>query len=100
VIATVFGVLGTEATGSGQAVKDVAIVRATVGPTRLVSPGFGYSVAYRTVESSTTAPTVIGLFVYNDGRWRNVTPPTLRADGIAAIDDAGWEERREQVGPR
>ena len=94
VIATVFGVLGTEATGSGQAVKGVAIVRATVGPTQRVSPGFGYSVAYRTVESSTTAHTVIGLFVYNDGRWRNVTPPALRADGVDAIDDVAFADRR------
>jgi photosystem II stability/assembly factor-like uncharacterized protein len=92
--ATVLGVLGTEATASGQAVKGVAIVRAGVGPTRLVSPGFGYSVAYRTVESGTTAHTVIGLFVYHHGRWRNVTPPTLRADGIDAIDDVAFTDRR------
>ena len=58
--ATVLGVLGTVATASGQAVKGVGIVRTGVGPTRLVSPRFGYSVAYRTVESGPTAHTVIG----------------------------------------
>jgi photosystem II stability/assembly factor-like uncharacterized protein len=63
-----------------------------VGPTRLVSPDFGYSVAYRT--SGTTGQTVIGLFVYKGGRWRNMTPPTLRADGIDAIDDVAFVDRR------
>jgi photosystem II stability/assembly factor-like uncharacterized protein len=93
-IATVLGVLGTVATASGEAVKGLAIVRTGVGPTRLVSPRFGYSVAYRTVESGPNAHTVIGLFVNDHGRWRNVTPPTLRADGIDAIDDVAFTDLR------
>jgi hypothetical protein len=71
-IAIVVGVVGTVATvSSGEAVKSVATVRTTVGPTRLVSPGFGYSVAYRTVSRSATVKTEISLFVYENGRWRN-----------------------------
>jgi photosystem II stability/assembly factor-like uncharacterized protein len=93
VIATVVAVLGTMA-GSGQAVNRTAAVRTTVGPTRLMSPGFGYSVAYRTVETGTTARTTIGLFLYQDGGWRNVTPPMLGADGIDAIDDVAFVDRR------
>jgi photosystem II stability/assembly factor-like uncharacterized protein len=93
-VATVLGVLGAVAAGSGQAVGDAARVRRAVGPTRLLSPGFGYSVAYRTVEGGTTANTVIRLFVYDNGHWRNATPPTLRADGIDAIDDVAFADRR------
>jgi hypothetical protein len=51
-IATVLGVVDTVATGSGEAVRGVAIVRTGVGPTRRVSPGFGCSLAYRTVETA------------------------------------------------
>jgi photosystem II stability/assembly factor-like uncharacterized protein len=69
-------------------------VRVTIGPTRLLSPGFGYSVAYRTVERGTTAQTKTGLFVYDDGRWRNATPPKLAADGVDAIDDVAFVDRR------
>lgn len=69
-------------------------VRVAIGPTRLLSPGFGYSVAYRTVERGATVRTTIGLFVYDDGRWRNATPPKLAADGIDAIDDAAFVDRR------
>ena len=50
-IATVVCVASVAAMGSGRAVSVAAVVRTSVGPTRLVSPGFGYSVAYRTVES-------------------------------------------------
>jgi photosystem II stability/assembly factor-like uncharacterized protein len=93
-IAIVVGVVGTVATvSSGEAVKSVATVRTTVGPTRLVSPGFGYSVAYRTVSRSATVKTEISLFVYENGRWRNATPPTLRADGIDGIDDVAFTDR-------
>jgi hypothetical protein len=60
-------------------------VRLTVGAMRLLSPRFGYAVAYRTVQRGTTAQTTIGLFVYDEGRWRNVTPPALEAEGIDAI---------------
>jgi photosystem II stability/assembly factor-like uncharacterized protein len=69
-------------------------VTTSVGPTRLVSRGFGYSVAYRTVEGASTGKTTIGLFVYDRGRWRNVTPPTLRADGIDVIDDVTFADPR------
>jgi photosystem II stability/assembly factor-like uncharacterized protein len=91
-IAAVVGVVGAVAV-PGRAVAKSA-VRTAVGPTRLVSPGFGYSVAYRTVERRTTAHTTIGLFVYENGRWRNATPPMLRADGIDALDDVAFEDRR------
>jgi hypothetical protein len=93
-VIAVLGVHDAVAAGTGRAVRGAAVVRTMVGPTRLVSPGFGYSVAYRTVESGTTAHTVIRLFVYDHGRWRNVTPPTLRVDGIDAIDDVAFVDRR------
>jgi photosystem II stability/assembly factor-like uncharacterized protein len=80
--------------GSGRAGSVAAVVRTSVGSTRLVAPGFGYSVAYRTVVSGATVHATIGLFLYRDGRWRNVTPPTLAADGIDAIDDVAFVDRR------
>jgi photosystem II stability/assembly factor-like uncharacterized protein len=92
-VAMVVGVVGALA-GSGQAVRATTVVRTTVGPTRLISTGFGYSVAYRTVASGARVSTSIGLFLYEDGRWRNVTPPTLRADGVNAIDDVAFLDRR------
>jgi hypothetical protein len=65
-----------------------------VGPTRLLSPAFGYTVAYRTVDRNHHVRSTLGVFVYHDGRWRNVTPPHLHADGIddVAFLDAqhGW----------
>jgi photosystem II stability/assembly factor-like uncharacterized protein len=75
-------------------VKAAATLRVTVGPTRFLSPGFGYSVAYRTVGHGATARTRIGLFVYHEGRWRDVTPPTLRAARIDAIDDVAFVDPR------
>jgi photosystem II stability/assembly factor-like uncharacterized protein len=92
-IAIVVGVVAASA-GSGQAVSGTTVVTATVGPTRLISAGFGYSVAYRTVASGARVSTSIGLFLYEDGRWRNVTPPMLRADGADAIDDVAFLDRR------
>jgi photosystem II stability/assembly factor-like uncharacterized protein len=92
-VATVVGVAGALA-GSGQAVTGTTVVTTTVGPTRLISPGFGYSVAYRTVASGARVSTSIGLFLYEGGRWRNVTPPTLRADGVNAIDGVAFLDRR------
>jgi photosystem II stability/assembly factor-like uncharacterized protein len=71
-----------------------APVRTSVGPTRLLSPDFGYSVSYRTVESGTVVRTAIRLSVDDHGRWRNATPPTLRADGVDAIDDVAFVDRR------
>jgi photosystem II stability/assembly factor-like uncharacterized protein len=93
-VAIALGVVGALATGSGQAVSGKLDVTLSVGPTRLVSPGFGYSVAYRAVTSGTTAETAIRLFVYEDGRWRNATPPALAANQINAIDDVAFADRR------
>jgi photosystem II stability/assembly factor-like uncharacterized protein len=89
-------IAGLSAAGAMRArkVKGDATVRMTLGPTRFLSPGFGYSVAYRTVEQGATAQTKIGLFVYQEGRWRDATPPTLRADRIDAIDDVAFVDPR------
>jgi photosystem II stability/assembly factor-like uncharacterized protein len=80
--------------GWRQAAGRVASVRTSVGPTRLVEPGFGYSVAYRVVTRGATVRTLIGVFVEDRGRWRNVTPPMLRADGINTIDDVAFLDRQ------
>jgi photosystem II stability/assembly factor-like uncharacterized protein len=92
-IAAIAGLSPAGAVGTRQ-VRATATVRVTVGPTRFLSPGFGYSVAYRTVERGATARTKIGLFVYQKGRWRDATPPTLRADRIDAIDDVAFVDAR------
>jgi photosystem II stability/assembly factor-like uncharacterized protein len=92
-IAAVAGLWAADAVGAGD-VSVGSTARVTVGPTRLLSPGFGYSVSYRTVERGTTAQTRIGLFIYEEGRWRNATPPALGADGIDAIDDVVFVDRR------
>jgi len=81
------------AAGPGAAARRTTVTT-SVGPTRLVSPGFGYSVAYRTVEGASTGKTTIGLFLYDQGSWRNVTPPTLRTDGIDVIDDVTFADPR------
>lgn len=93
VVAVGVGGVGALA-GSSEAVSGTTVVRTTVGPTRLISPGFGYSVAYRTVARGGQVSTSIGLFLYEGGRWRNVTPPMLRADGANAIDDVAFLDRR------
>jgi hypothetical protein len=92
-IATIAGLSAAGAMGAGKA-RVGATVRMTVGPTHFLSPGFGYAVAYRTVEQGATAQTKIGLFVYHEGRWRDATPPTLRADSIDAIDDVAFVDPR------
>lgn len=56
-----------------------------VGPTRLLSPTFGYTVASRTVDHNHHVQSTLGVFVYDHGHWRNVTPPHLHADGIDDI---------------
>jgi photosystem II stability/assembly factor-like uncharacterized protein len=89
----VVGVLWASSAAGTESVARVS-VKVTIGPTRLLSPGFGYSVAYRTVERGTTAQTKIGLFVYDGRRWRNATPPELAADGVNAIDDVAFVDRR------
>jgi photosystem II stability/assembly factor-like uncharacterized protein len=79
---------------SGGAASATSKITTAVGPTRFISPDFGYSVAYREVWRGDTADTTVGLFVYKSGRWSNVTPPTLHAnsiDDVAFIDrDHGW----------
>jgi photosystem II stability/assembly factor-like uncharacterized protein len=71
-----------------------AQIRIGIGPARLVSTSFGYAVAYKTVEGRYRARTTVGLFVYVDGGWRNVTPPRLTPntiDDVAFIDRLhGW----------
>jgi photosystem II stability/assembly factor-like uncharacterized protein len=70
---------------------DTAKVTNEVGPTRFVSPHFGYTVAYREVWRGDTADTTVALFLYDDGRWRNATPPQLHSKGI---DDVAFTDRR------
>ena len=94
-VSTVVVVLLSAAVTSGaRQVTADGRVRLTVGPMRLLSPRFGYAVAYRTVRRGTTAETTIGLFVDNEGRWRNATPPALEGDGINAIDDVAFVDQR------
>jgi hypothetical protein len=66
-------------------------VTVQVGPTRLLSPTFGYTVAYRTVDRNHHVQSALGVFVFDHGRWRNVTPPYLHADGI---DDIAFLDSR------
>lgn len=66
-------------------------VTVQVGPTRLLSPTFGYTVAYRTVDRNRRVTSRLGVFVYDHGRWRDVTPPHLHAD---AIDDVAFLDSR------
>jgi photosystem II stability/assembly factor-like uncharacterized protein len=66
------------------AVNESPTVVDLVGPTRLVTPGFGYSVAARAVSTTTTSSVHQGLFLFQGGRWRNVTPP-LGSIGIEAV---------------
>lgn len=61
-------------------------VTVQVGPTRMLSPSFGYTVAYRTVDRNHHVKSTLGVFIYDHGRWRKVTLPHLRADAIDDID--------------
>jgi photosystem II stability/assembly factor-like uncharacterized protein len=91
-VAITVGVLGSVVATGFAGAGSVAIRSSfAVGPTRLLSPGFGYAVAYRTVERGDTARTTSGLFVYENGRWRNATPRGLNA---TAIDDVAFIDRR------
>lgn len=72
----------------------------SIGPMRLVTPGFGYVAAEQFVPGSDAAKTRIRLFVFDDGRWRNATPPALRPpayprDQIAAVDDVDFVGSRD-----
>ena len=79
------------ASSTAAASPGAAAVRLAVGPTALLTPSFGYTVAYRTVEHGDTAETRIGLFVYSGGRWRNATPRHLHG---TAIDDVVFIDRQ------
>jgi hypothetical protein len=74
------------------ATATAATVRWRVGPTRLLSPDFGYTVAYKWVAHGATTQATTGLFVYDHGRWRNVTPRTLNAGSINAVDDVAFTD--------
>jgi photosystem II stability/assembly factor-like uncharacterized protein len=90
-VAIVVGVLGSVvATGFAGGGSVAFTTRFAIGPMRLLSHAFGYTVAYRTVERGDTARTTVGLFVYDNGRWRNVTPRRLNAN---AIDDVAFIDR-------
>jgi photosystem II stability/assembly factor-like uncharacterized protein len=70
------------------------VVRMSVGPTRLISADFGYTVAYRSVSRGVHVRTAIGLFLYENGTRRKITPPRLDAnqiDDVAFVDrEHGW----------
>ena len=71
----------------------------TIGPMRLVSPGFGYVVAERFVPGAGSAKTQIRLFVYDHGHWRDASPAALRSpafprDGVDAVDDVDFVSSR------
>jgi hypothetical protein len=66
----------------------------TIGPMRLVSPGFGYVVAQRTTQTP-AFKTEIRLVVFDHGHWRNATPPALRPPAfpraqVDAVDDVDF----------
>jgi photosystem II stability/assembly factor-like uncharacterized protein len=76
-----------------------ARVNVTVGPMRLISPGFGYVVAQRTVQGGGSSTTRIRLLVLDNGHWRDASPPALRRpafplDGVDAVDDVAFVDRR------
>ena len=62
-----------------------------MGPTRLLSTSFGYSVAYREVQHGDTATISIGLFLYDRGRW--IRSPLRLGKDISGIDDVAFSDR-------
>jgi photosystem II stability/assembly factor-like uncharacterized protein len=71
----------------------------TVGPMRLVSPGFGYVVAQRTSQGP-AFKTEIRALVFDRGHWRDATPPALLPpafprDGADAVDDVDFVGNRD-----
>lgn len=67
---------------------------------RLVSPGFGYVVAQRTVQGGGAYKTQIRVLVFDNGDWRDASPPALRKpsfprDGVDAVDDVAFFGRRD-----
>ena len=71
---------------AGAAAAPQSAVTVQVGPTRLLSPSFGYTVAYRTVDRNHHVKSTLGVFIYDHGRWLKVMLPQLRADAIDDID--------------
>jgi photosystem II stability/assembly factor-like uncharacterized protein len=70
-------------------------VRTTVGPSRLVVPGFGYTVVYRAVETGTHVTFSVRLLVDDAGLWRNATPPAFARDRIDLVDDVAFIDRSD-----
>ena len=73
------------------ALAHAAPVQVQVGPTRLLSTSFGYSVAYREVQHGDTATISIGLFLYDRGRW--IRSPLRLGKDISGIDDVAFSDR-------
>ena len=72
----------------------------TIGPLRLVSPGFGYVVAERISQGAEAPKAQIRLIVFDHGHWRNATPLALRPpafprDDIDAVDDVAFVGSRD-----
>lgn len=88
------GLTSSDAVGAPRVATTSSVTIFAVGPTRFLSSGFGYSVAYRTVEHGTSVQTTKALFLYEAGRWRNVTPPAVRLDAISSIDDVAFVDSR------
>lgn len=89
--------LGVPSAGAALAARQSSTV--TIGPVRLVSPGFGYVVAQRTSPSG-SGRTEIRLLLFDHGRWRNATPPALRPpafprDQIDGVDDVDFAGSRD-----
>jgi photosystem II stability/assembly factor-like uncharacterized protein len=71
-----------------------AHVSVAIGPMRLVRPGFGYVVTYRTVEQGSSVRTRIRLVLDQGGRWRDATPPMVQTDRIDAIEAVDFVDER------
>jgi photosystem II stability/assembly factor-like uncharacterized protein len=78
------------AAGSNRVTSPKATVQTSIGPTRFLSPAFGYATVYRTVFTGSTESAAFGLFLYEHGRWRDATPPVAR--GANTIDDVAFSD--------
>ena len=59
---------------------------------RLVAPGFGYAVGWRTNQADRTR---FVLRVFDGGRWRDATPAALRSPGSDDVEDVSFVNRRD-----
>lgn len=84
-------VAGVVLAGSASAARQSVSSKITLGPTRLLSPGFGYTVVYKTSQSAEVFKRSVGLFVFDRGHWRDVTPPTNK--NVNEIDDVAFTDR-------